>query len=73
MVEWLWRLAVLGALGWIGWQLQRLHEDIIQPVDDQATVTAADDTQDSLESIRDDLETLNKKVDAILVVMARAR
>lgn len=73
MVEWLWRLAVLGALGWIGWQLQRLHEDIIQPVDDQTTVTAADDTQDSLDSIRDDLETLNKKVDAILVVMARAR
>jgi hypothetical protein len=72
--EWLWRLAVLLALGWIGLQLQQLHEDITQPVaDDQSTVAAADDTQDSLDAIRDDLGKLNKKVDAILVVMARAK
>jgi len=73
MAEWLWRLAVLAALGWIGWQLQRLHDDIVQPVDDQATVAAADDTQDTLDAIREDLNGLTQKVDAILVVMARAR
>lgn len=71
--EWLWRLAVLLALGWIGLQLQRLHEDIVAPIDDQSTVAAADDTQGSLDAISDDLARLTQKVDAILVVMARAQ
>jgi hypothetical protein len=71
--EWLWRLAVLLALGWIGLQLQRLHDDIVIPIDDQSTVAAADDTQGSLDAISDDLARLTQKVDAILVVMARAQ
>jgi hypothetical protein len=71
--EWLWRFAVLLALGWIGLQLQRLHEDITAPIDDPSTVAATDDTQGSLDAISDDLARLTQKVDAILVVMARAQ
>ena len=73
VAEWLWRVAVLMALGWIGLQLQRLHEDITEPVDETSTVAATDDTQGSLDAIRDDLDGLTRKVDAILVVMARTR
>jgi uncharacterized protein YpmS len=73
IAEWFWRLLVLVALGWIGLQLQRLHEDIVAPIDDQSTVAAADDSQDTLDAIREDVDRLNRKVDAILVVMARAR
>ena len=71
--EWLWRFAVLLALGWIGLQLQRLHEDITAPIDDPSTVAATDDTRGSLDAISDDLARLTQKVDAILVVMARAQ
>jgi hypothetical protein len=73
IAEWCWRLAVLLALGWIALQLQRLHEDIIAPVDSPTNTAQDDATQDSLDAIRDDLDALGKKVDAILVVMARAR
>ena len=74
VADWLWRMAVLCALGVIGWELQRLHADITQPVDDQTTVASApDETQDSLDAIREDLGLLTQKVDAILVVMARAK
>jgi len=74
IAEWLWRTAVLVALGWIGWELHVLHEDVKQLPEDQATVAAApDETQDSLDEIRDELVRLAQKVDAILVVMARAK
>jgi hypothetical protein len=74
IAEWFWRLLVLIALGWIGLQLQRLHEDIMTPVDDQSTVASTDDdTQGTLDAIRDDIDGLTKKVDAIMIVMARAR
>jgi hypothetical protein len=73
IAEWFWRLLVLAALGWIGLQLQRLHEDIVAPIDDQSTVASTDDPQGTLDAIREDVDRLNRKVDAILVVMARAR
>ena len=73
LTEWIWRLAVLCALGWIGLQLQRLHEDLSQPAQDDAEVAAAaDDIQDGLEVIRDDIDGLSRKVDAIVVAMAQA-
>ncbi len=74
LLEWLWRLAVLGALGWIGLQLQRLHEDIVQPPGEDTTVATAppDELQDGIDAIRDDLDGLSRKVDAIMVVMMRA-
>lgn len=74
LAEWLWRVAVLAALGWIGWELHVLRVDVNQAPDDQTTVAGApDETQDSLDAIRDHLENLTQKVDAILVVMARSR
>jgi hypothetical protein len=74
VAEWLWRAAVLCALVVIGWELHLLRVDIAQPVDDQSTTAAApDETQDSLDEIHADLALLTQKVDAILVVMARAK
>jgi hypothetical protein len=75
IAEWLWRVALLVALAWIGWELQLLHEDMNQPVGgDQSTVAAtADDTQDSLDAIRDDIAGLTRKMDAMLIAMAQAR
>jgi hypothetical protein len=74
VAEWLWRIAVLCALGVIGWELQRLHSDIAQPSDEQTTTAAApDEALDSLDAIRLDLAQLTEKVDAILVVMARSK
>lgn len=72
LLEWVWRLAVLCALGWIGLQLERLHEDITQPVEEESTVAETpDDLADGLAAIRDQLDGLTRKVDAIMVVMAR--
>jgi hypothetical protein len=74
IADWLWRAAVLGALGWIAWELHVLREDLNQPADSAATLAAApDETQDSLDAIHEDLEGLTQKVNAILVVMARAK
>lgn len=75
LADWLWRAAVIGALGVIAWELQRIHEDIVtQPVDDQATLAdAPDDVQDSLDELRDDIAGLTYKVNAILTVMSRAK
>lgn len=74
LAEWLWRLSILAAIGWIGWELHGLRIDVNQAPDEQATVAAApDEAQDALDAIRDDLERLTQKVDAILVVMARSR
>ena len=73
VTEWIWRIAVLCALAWIGLQLQRLHEDISQPVDEDATVAAAaDDIQDTLDAVRDDLDVISRKVDSIMVAMSQA-
>ena len=75
IAEWLWRVAVLCGLGMIAWELQRVHEDIVAPAADDGTPVAAvpDATQQSLDAISDDIARLDQKVDAILVVMARAK
>jgi len=72
VAEWLWRGAVLCVLAVIAWELLALRADIAQPLDDQTTTAGSDDTRDNLEAIRDDIASLTHKVDAILVVMARA-
>jgi len=74
IADWLWRAALIGALAWIGWELHLLHEDMNAPADDAVTAAAApDETQDSLDALRDDLAGLTEKVDAILVAVARTR
>jgi len=74
IAEWLWRAALLSALGWIGWELMLLHNDLRPTPGDQAMASATDDdTLDSLDAIRDDLADLTEKVDAIMVAMARSK
>ena len=71
--EWLWRAALLGALAWIGYELRMLHQDLQPSADDQAAVASTpDDAQDGLDAVRDDLDDIKKKVDAILVVLSRS-
>ncbi len=38
LAVWLWRLAVLAALLWIGWELHSLRVDLAEPPDDQGDV-----------------------------------
>ena len=74
IAEWLWRVALLGALGWIGWELHSFHQDMVQPLpDEQTTAAAPDEVQNTLDDLRDDRAGLTQKVDAILVVMSRAK
>jgi hypothetical protein len=74
IADWLWRMALLGALCWIGWELHGLREDMVQPVEDQATTAAApDDVQNSLDDLRDGVATLNAKVDAMMMAMMQLK
>jgi hypothetical protein len=74
IADWLWRLALLAALCWIGLELQHFHDDMLQPTDEPSTASAeTDDVQDSLNAIRDDLDNLSLKVDALLVAMSRTK
>ena len=74
IAEWIWRVAILVALASIAYELRLLHQDLNQPGDDSATIASAqDDTQESLDALRDDISGLTQKVNAILVVMARAK
>ena len=74
ILEWISRVALLGALGLIAWNLHALHEDLNLPVEDQATVASTqDETLGSLDAVRDDIEALTQKVNAILVVMVRSK
>jgi hypothetical protein len=74
IADWLWRVALLGALCWIGWELHGFREDMLEPVDPQTTaVTEPDVVQDSLDAIQDDIEELKQKVDAVLVAVVRSR
>ena len=45
-----------------------------RPVEDQATAEAeSDPLQDSLDALRDDVATLNDKVDAMMVAMMQLK
>jgi len=70
----LWRITLLAALCWIGWELYGFREDMTQPADAQTTaLTEPDVLKDSLDSIHDDIEDLKQRVDAILIAIARSR
>jgi hypothetical protein len=74
IADWLWRIALLCALCWIGWELHGFRRDMMEPTDEQTTATAEPDVvQNSLDTIHDDVEELKQKVDAILVAIARGR
>jgi hypothetical protein len=72
IADWIWRIALLCALCWIGWELHGFHDDMMQPADEQTTTSTEPDV-DSLDSIHDDIDDLKQKVDAILIAIARSR
>jgi len=73
IAEWLWRAAIVCALGWIGWELHQIRVQI-QQTDDKATTAAApDDVQDSLDDLGDGIAMLNEKVDAMMVAMLQLK
>ncbi len=74
IAEWLWRAAVICALAWIGWELHRVHEDMMAPVEEDATMTAGtQDVERGIDDVRADVADLSDKVDAIMMVMTRSR
>ena len=74
IAEWSWRVAMLAALLWVGWELRQFHADYMQPVDDGSTVTAgADELQTSIDDLRDDVATLDQKLDAIALALATGK
>jgi hypothetical protein len=74
IADWLWRMALLGALCWIGWELHEFREDMNAPVDEQTTASTEPDVlKDSLDTIHDDVEDLKQRVDAILIAVVRSR
>ena len=40
IAEWVWRIAVLVLLAWIGAELHALHDDLMAPADDQPATTS---------------------------------
>ncbi len=72
IAEWAWKASVLVALGIIAGELWMLHRDITEPVDEQQSVASANE-DDALDSIDHQLDRLNQKVDAIMLVMARTK
>jgi len=74
IAEWSWRVAMLAALLWVGWELRQFHADYMQPVDDGSTVSAGnDDLQTSIDDLRDDVATLDQKLDAIALALATGK
>jgi len=74
IAHWLWRAALLGVLCWIAWELHGIHGDMMLPAEEPSTeATAPDDLQNSLDDLRDDVATLNAKVDAMMMAMLQLR
>jgi hypothetical protein len=70
LAEWLWRTAMVCALGWIGWELHQMRADLQQPVDDQTTAET-DPLGDSIDELSDHVAVLDAKLDAIMVAMTK--
>ena len=74
IADWVWRVALLGVLCWIGWELHGFRDDMLQPSDEQTTASAEPDVvRDGLDAIQDDIEDLKQRVDAVLVAVSRLR
>jgi hypothetical protein len=73
IAEWLWRVAIICALGWIGWELHQIHLELLQPVDEATTAASPDGLQDSLDDLSAQVATLNEKVDAIMIAMMQLK
>jgi hypothetical protein len=73
IAEWLWRAALVCALGWIGWEIHQIRVQMQQPDDETTTAAAPDDLQDSLDDLSDGIAKLNEKVDAMMVAMLQLK
>lgn len=41
IVEWVWRLAMLAAVLWVGWEVGQLREDLADPAETSTSVTSS--------------------------------
>jgi hypothetical protein len=74
ITDWLWRTALVCALGWIGWELHEIRLEMQRPVEGQTTAeTESDPLQESLDALREDVATLNEKVDAMMTAMMQLK
>ena len=73
IAEWLWRAAIICALGWIGWEMHQIRLQMQQPDDQTTTAAAPDDLQDSLDELSDGIAKINGKVDAMMVAMLQLK
>jgi hypothetical protein len=73
IAEWLWRTAIVCALGWIGWEMHQIRVQMQQPDDEAITAATRDDLQDSLDDLSDGIAKLNEKVDAMMVAMLQLK
>jgi len=73
IAEWLWRTAIVCALGWIGWEMHQIRVQMEQPDDEAITAATPDDLQDSLDDLSDGIAKLNEKVDAMMVAMLQLK
>jgi hypothetical protein len=71
--EWLWRAALVCALGGIGWEMHQIRVQMQQPDNETTTAAAPDDLQDSLDDLSDGIAKLNEKVDAMMVAMLQLK
>jgi hypothetical protein len=68
-----WRLAVLFALLWIGWQVQGLRDDLAAPAADPSDLSAGPDTTPPEDDTQVQLALLNQKLDAIMAAMVELK
>ena len=73
IAEWLWRAAIVCALGWIGWEMHQIRVQMQMPDDETTTAAVPDDLQDSLDELSDGIARLNEKVDAMMVAMLQLK
>ena len=73
IAEWLWRTAIVCALGWIGWEMRQIRVQMQQPDDEAITAATPDDLLDSLDDLSDGIAKLNEKVDAMMVAMLQLK
>jgi uncharacterized protein YoxC len=77
IAEWLWRIALIVLLVWIGSELHQLRIDVQPGPDDNSTTATTpdgangDEVLQSLDDLRGDVDVLQQKVDALLASMTR--
>jgi hypothetical protein len=74
--EWVWRVALVCALGWVGLELHGLREDLSQPADDDPPVTAEADGESGegcVDAIRQRIRGTGPKIAAAHLAWTASR